>query len=75
MKKSIVASCDVPACAGFHIYQQHEQMPGLVENLIGMVNPLQGFVQVEGFPQKQSSKGCRGHHGNHNYPAEQRFEF
>jgi hypothetical protein len=49
-------------------------MPGLVENSIGMVNPLQGFVQVEGFPQKQSSKRCRNQHGDHNHPAKQRFE-
>jgi hypothetical protein len=47
----------------------------LVENLIGMVNPLQGFIQVEGFPQKQSGKDRRGHHGNYYHSAEQRFEF
>jgi hypothetical protein len=48
-------------------------MSGLVENLIGMVNPQQGLVQVEGLPQKQDSKGCGDHHGNHNHLAEQRF--
>jgi hypothetical protein len=75
MKKGLVASCYVPARAGFHIYKQHEQMSGLVENPIGVVNPLQGFVQVEGFPQKQSSEGCRNHHWDHNHSAEQRFKF
>ena len=75
LKEGLVASYEVSAHAGFHIYQQLEQMPGLVENLIGMVNPLQGFVQVEGFPQKQCGKGCHDHHGNHNHSAEQRFEF
>ena len=75
MKEGLVASGNVPARAGFHIDQQHEQMPGLVENSIGMVNPLQGLVQVEGSPQQQSSKGCRGHHGNHDHAVKQRFEF
>jgi hypothetical protein len=50
MKEALVASSDVSARAGFHIDQQHEQMSGLVEDLIGMVNPLHGLVQVEGFP-------------------------
>jgi hypothetical protein len=75
MKEGLIARCDVSARAGFHIYKQHQQMPGLVENLIGMVNPLQGFIQVEGFPQKQSGKDRRGHHGNYDHSAEQRFEF
>jgi hypothetical protein len=50
-------------------------MPGLVQNPIGMVNPLHGFVQVDGLPQKQSGKNGRCQHGNHNHTAEQRFEF
>ena len=50
LKEGLVAGYEVSAHAGFHIYQQLKQMPGLVENLIGMVNPPQRFVQVEGFP-------------------------
>ena len=49
-KEALVARGDVSARPGFHIDHQFKQMPGLIENLIGVVNPLQGSVQVEGFP-------------------------
>jgi hypothetical protein len=75
MKEGFVASCQVSAHAGLYIYQQLKQTRGLIKNLIGVVDPLQGSVQVEGFPQKQYRKSCRDHHRDPNHPAEQRFEF
>jgi hypothetical protein len=57
MKEALVASYDVSARAGFHIDQQHEQMPGLVENLIGMVNPLQGSCSSRRFPTRAIQQG------------------
>ena len=75
LKECLVAGHQVSAHAGFHICQQLEQTRGLVENLISVVNPLQGSVQVEGFPQKQCRKSCRDQHRDHYHPAEQRFEF
>ena len=49
-------------------------MPGLIENPIGMVNPLQGFVQVESLSQQQYSQSCGHRNGNGNHAAEQRLE-
>ena len=62
-KEALVAGCNVAAFRGFHIDEQLEQVPGLVENQIGMVNPLQRLVQVECLPQEKSGKGCRHHMG------------
>jgi hypothetical protein len=71
LKEAFVAGYDVSSHPGLHIDQQIEQMPRLIKNLIGMVNPLQGSVQVEGFPQKQECKGRHDQHGNRNHLAEQ----
>ena len=47
---ALVAGYHVSAHAGFHIHQQLEQTRGLVENLIGMVNPLQGLCSSRRIP-------------------------
>jgi hypothetical protein len=56
MEEAFVAGCDVSAFRRLHINQQLEQMPGLVKNPVGMINPLHRSVQIKGFPQKQSRK-------------------
>jgi hypothetical protein len=70
MQERLIASRQIAAHTGFHIYQQLEQARGLVKNLIGVFHPLHGLVQVEGFPHQQRCKRRRDRHWNHDYATQ-----